>query len=339
MKRCPSCNRTYTDPSLNFCLEDGSPLVPDAGPGSSPGSGGYSTSRDRTPQPTQMFQQQPTLLNQVEPSAQPRQWSPMGEPPKKKSSAVWWILGGIVIAGVLVIGATVMILALASLGSNSNNTNANTNTNRNSNSRVVNRNSNSNSNASNTNSDSTLPSSLVDDFSEVKWGVGSFDYGDIWYDDDEYHMRAKAKSYLVMYAPNNDYNTEDATVRVTTRSVDGIGPSTGYGLIIHGEKSKAGELEDYVLLIYTGSDPQYEILMHKGGQQTTLVPWTKASAIRGGTNTNQLEIRARGTELTFYINGQYVNRLTDSENFKRGVAGFYTSDTADVAFDDLEIKR
>ena len=30
MKRCPTCNRTYTDPSLNFCLEDGTPLTTDA---------------------------------------------------------------------------------------------------------------------------------------------------------------------------------------------------------------------------------------------------------------------------------------------------------------------
>ncbi|HEX8709628.1 MAG TPA: hypothetical protein VF723_15415 [Pyrinomonadaceae bacterium] len=27
MKRCPSCQRTFTDDSLGFCLEDGSPLV------------------------------------------------------------------------------------------------------------------------------------------------------------------------------------------------------------------------------------------------------------------------------------------------------------------------
>ncbi|HKR14462.1 MAG TPA: DUF4440 domain-containing protein [Pyrinomonadaceae bacterium] len=27
MKRCPSCNRTYSDPNLGFCVEDGTPLV------------------------------------------------------------------------------------------------------------------------------------------------------------------------------------------------------------------------------------------------------------------------------------------------------------------------
>ncbi len=30
MKRCPTCQRTYTDESLTFCLEDGSPLLSEA---------------------------------------------------------------------------------------------------------------------------------------------------------------------------------------------------------------------------------------------------------------------------------------------------------------------
>jgi hypothetical protein len=262
-------------------------------------------------------------------------------PPQRKSNAVWWILGGLLVLGIIIVGLVVMILALASMSSNSNeNTNlTNTNaqvSNRNSKANVVNANSNTNTNE---NSSANLPASLTDDFSEAKWGTGNFSFGDIWYDNDEYHMRSKDKTYLVMYAPTNDYNTEDATVSVTARSVDGTSPSSGYGLIVHGEKSKAGALEDYALLIFTGSEPQYEIIKHKDGAQTSVVPWTKSKVIRTGTNTNQLEVRAKGSELTFYINGQYVDRITDSENFKRGVAGLYTSDTPEVAFDDLEIRR
>ena len=327
MKRCPTCQRIYTDASLNFCLEDGTPLLSDAAP---------------SPPPVETYHQQTPLLKQVDPTAQPRQWSPVPPmPPQRKSNAVWWVLGGIIVAGIVVVGAAVMILALASMGSNSN-TNSNGNENlRNANSRA-NRNSNANTNVanvSNTNSTESLPQSLTDDFSQAKWGTGSFPFGDIWYVDDEYHMRSKAKTYLVMYAPSSEYGTGDATVRVTARSVDGTPALTGYGLIVHGEKSKTGALEDYALLIYTGSDPQYEIIKHKAGEQTTVVPWTKSSVIRSGTNSNQLEVRAKGTELSFYINGQYVDRITDTENFKRGVAGLYTSDTADVAFDDLEIER
>ena len=326
MKRCPTCQRTYTDASLNFCLEDGTPLG-EAAP---------------VAPPVEVYRQPAPLVNQLDPTAQPRQWSPMpAMPPQRKSNAVWWVLGGIVAVGIVAVGALVMILALASMGSNSNTSNGNENL-RNGNLRNGNRNSNANANVanvSNENSAESLPKSLTDDFSQAKWGTGSFPFGDIWYADDEYHMRSKAKTYLVMYAPSSEYGTGDATVRVTARSVDGTPALTGYGLIVHGEKSKTGALEDYALLIYTGSDPQYEIIKHKAGEQTTMVPWTKSSVIRSGTNPNQLEVRAKGAELSFYVNGQYVDRITDTENFKRGVAGLYTSDTADVAFDDLEIER
>lgn len=264
----------------------------------------------------------------------PGSWGPGPVMPRKKSNVVWWILGGALVLGVIVVGVAVMILALASMDSNSNANRANAN------SRIPNRNASTpQANVSNVNASPPLPTSFADDFSEAKWGTGNYDFGEIWYADNQYHMRSKEKTYLVMYAPNNDYKTGNATVRVTARSVDGTSPNSGYGLIVHGEKSKTGQLEDYALLIYTGAEPQYEIVKHKGGTQTTIKPWARSKVIRSGTNPNQLEVRARGSELSFYINGQYVDRITDTENFKGGVAGLYTSDTAEIVFDDLEIKR
>jgi len=251
--------------------------------------------------------------------------------PARKSNMVWWVLGGAVVAGVIVVGAAIMILALASMGSNSN-----TNTNRaNTNVRIVNRNTNTNTNV---NAKSNLPASITDDFSQAKWGTGKYDFGEIWYADDQYHMRAKERTYLVMYGPA-DYKTGNATVRVTARSVDGTATQSGFGLIVHGERSTSNQLEDYALLITVGDEPKYEIIKHKNGAQTAIVPWTTSNIIRSGTNPNQLEVRARGSDLTFYINGQYLDRITDTENFKGGVAGLYSSDVAEVAFDDLEIKR
>ena len=347
MKSCPTCSRTYTDASLNFCLEDGTPLVASAAPGFDPNA----TIRYTEPRDTKA----PPPAEAAHPSAPPsyqstapvathgsafgqQQRSTLAGPgaQPKKSSAIWWILGGVVVVGVIVVGAAIMIIAMASMGSNSN-----ANANRaNVNSRIANRNGNANNaNVYNTNSNTNLPSSFTDDFSEAKWGTGNYAFGDIWYADDQYHMRSKAKTYLVMYAPSTDYKTGNATVRVTARSVDGTPPASGFGLIVHGEKSKTGDLEDYALLIYNGAEPQYEIIEHKGGTQKTLVAWTKSKVIRSGSNPNQLEVRAKGSELSFYINGQYVDRITDTENFKGGIAGLYTSDTAEVAFDDLEIKR
>jgi len=368
MKSCPTCNRTYTDASLNFCLEDGTPLTQSApAPGFDPNATiRYTDAREtkppqqpppsvppgsqashqashqsgHQPPPQQSYPSsypasyQPTPPVQSTGSAfgQQQYVPPVMAPPRRKSNAVWWILGSFLVLGVIAVGAVIMIVALANMNANENvNANrANTNT------RNVNRNTNTNTNT-NTNINATLPALLTDDFSEPKWATGNSAFGEIWYADDQYHMRAKEKYYLVMYAPA-EYTTANATVSVTARSVDGTPPSTGYGLIIHGEK-KAGKLEDYALLIYSGDDPKYEIIKHKDDDQKVVVPWTKSSVIRTGTNSNRLEIRARNTEISFYINGQYVDRITDSENFKGGVAGLYTSDVVEVAFDDLEIKR
>lgn len=346
MKSCPTCSRTYTDASLNFCLEDGTPLVASEAPGFDPNATiRYTDPRDTKAPPAELYPAPaPPAYQSTTPAATHgssfggQQHAKLAGPggPARKSSAIWWILGGVLVLGVIAVGVAIMLLALASMGSNSN-----PNSNRaNANSRVPNRNGNANNaNSSNTNSNANLPASLTDNFSEAKWGTGNFAFGDIWYADDQYHMRSKPKTYLVMYAPSPDYKTGNATVRVTARSVDGTPPLTGYGLIVHGEKSKTGQLEDYALLIQNGAEPKYQIIKHKGGAQTEIVGWTPSKVIRSGSNPNQLEVRAKGSELSFYINGQYVDRINDTENFKGGIAGLYTSDTGEVAFDDLEIKR
>lgn len=257
--------------------------------------------------------------------------------PKKKSNAVWWILGGLAAFAIIGIGLLVMIIAIASMTGNTNNNRNIANTNN----RTDNRNINVTANANvseNTNTNS-LPAQFSDDFSQPKWGVGDSKFGRIWYADDEYHMSSKDRTYIVMYAPSDEYDTENATVKVTARSVDGTVPSSGFGLMVHCVQSKAKQLEDYALLIYPSETPQYEVIMHKDGNQSSLVSKTNSSAIRPGPNPNQLEIRIKGTELAFYVNGQYLTRITDTANYRRGRVGLYTSDVNDIAFDDLEIQR
>lgn len=344
MKSCPTCNRSYTDASLNFCLEDGTPLVNAPASGYDPNATiRYTDVRDTNPPPDYSAVPRPPEPPSGGVSPARQQWQPLPSPPaaslspvgRKKSSPVWWILAGLLVLGIIGVGAVIMIIAIASMGTNTNvnanRANTNRNVNRNTNANVTNTNTNTNVNA-------TAPASLSDDFSEEQWGTGSYAFGEMWYADDQYHMRSKEGKYLVMYAPTDEYSTANATVRVTARSVDGSAPTSGFGLIVHGER-KDGNLEDYALLIYNGDSPKYEIIKHKDGKQTEEVAWTDSSVIRTGSNSNQLEVRARGSELTFYINGQYVNRIKDRENFKGGIAGFYTSGTADVAFDDLEIER
>jgi uncharacterized protein YlbG (UPF0298 family) len=330
-------------------LEDGSPLSTDPDLNATVR---YPAARDTAePPPTEIYRPQPQAVSPrptmppPPPPPQPQQWTPpppVARPPKK-SNAVWWILGGLAALFIIGIGVVVMIIALASLGSNTNTTNLNTN-----NTRNENRNSNvtananvSNANLSNVNANANAgpPSSLVDDFSQQKWGTGLSQYGHIWYSDGEYHMSSREKTFVVMYAPSDDYNTENATVKVTARSVDGGVPSAGFGLMVHCAQSKAKQLEDYALLIYPSDQPAYEIVKHKDGVQSSVVTRTNSNLLRSGNAPNLLEVRIRGTELSFYANGQFLTKINDTENYKHGRAGLYTSDVHEVAFDDLSINR
>lgn len=235
-----------------------------------------------------------------------------------------------------------MIIALASLGSNTNTANSNT--------RDANRNANATANTNiantniantniNTNANAALPTSFADDFSQQNWRTATSPYGRVWYANGEYHMVSKERTFVVMYAPSNDYSTENATVKVTARSVDGSVPSSGFGLMVHCVQSKSGQLEDYALLIYPSDDPAYEVIMHKEGKQSTLTERTESDAIRSGSAPNQLEVRIKGNQLSFYANSKFLTTITDRENYRRGRVGFYTSDVFEVAFDDLTIDR
>ncbi len=340
MKRCPQCNRTYTDDALSFCLDDGSPLLSASAPSSDPGATvQYPQSRDTSPQPTIAFNPGPALPPSTPPTPPPA-WTPMPAPATAKRSPWPWILG---IGAVLVfmgIGVVILIFAVASI-TNDNKSNGNSNNN---NSRTANRNTNTNTNK-NTNSDETNSNSrstlatFTDDFSNKTWGTGESQFGNIWYQDEEYHMHATKGGFIVMYAPDKtDYHDENATVRVGLRSIDGTPPLTGYGLVVHGEK-KDGKLEDYGFLIYNGDNPKYKIVLHKAGNETKVADWTPISTIRTGTTPNQLEVRIRDLKLDFYINGQFVTSITDEANYRRGRVGLYTSDVGEVAFDDLEVSK
>src|SRR5262245_50652771 len=123
MKRCPQCNRTYTDDALSFCLDDGSPLVSATAPSSfDPGATVQSPSaRDTSPQPTIAYPGQtptpppPPPHQSSPPPPPPPQWSPMPPATPQKRSVWPWLLG---IGAVLVfmgIGVAILVFAIASV--------------------------------------------------------------------------------------------------------------------------------------------------------------------------------------------------------------------------------
>jgi hypothetical protein len=91
MKRCPSCQRTYTDETLRFCLEDGTTLLSGAATSAAPSDPMAATLLDSSPQNTgsdrsartEVFHSPPTSGNQASPT---RSWGTAGTPQSSPGS-------------------------------------------------------------------------------------------------------------------------------------------------------------------------------------------------------------------------------------------------------------
>ena len=122
MKRCPTCQSTYADDTLRFCLDDGAPLMTENAPvydsGAtlvSPTPGMPQTSDSYRPSPSSDQRTQPIdwrtppTGSAYGPPTQPTYpMIPPGVPPQKRYGAVPWIIGGLLIfffLGVVGIGA------------------------------------------------------------------------------------------------------------------------------------------------------------------------------------------------------------------------------------------
>lgn len=349
MKQCPACNRTYTDDDLLFCLEDGALLQTVGRGGDAPTNFdsdydpnktlAFTPARETSPPPANVYTP-PQASSQPPPVQQSwtptPQYAPMPQvQPAAKSGGKGWII--VAVAAVLVLGIGIVVL-LAIIGKQSSNTNTSSNTGTNTNQVTANKSSNSGSTNVNRGTTTTSSNTFKDDFSTQNWPTGESGYGS-FYQDGEYHMKGRPSLYVFMFPYNTaNYASKDADVKVTARSVDGISPGYGYGLIMDG-KIKDSKLDGYGFLIYTGASPKYEIVRFEGGTPTPVVKWDDAPMLRTGTTPNQIEVRARGSQLSLYLNGQFVKSITDTSDITDGYVGLYTSETNEVAFDDMEISR
>ncbi|CAN5656614.1 hypothetical protein BH18ACI4_BH18ACI4_25510 [soil metagenome] len=105
MKRCPTCNKTFTDPNLSFCLDDGTPLIsvaiPDETTVVAPSSGSA-----RIPPATEAYKPRDWQAADYQPPGFP---TPTAATTRKKA---WpWVAGILVLViGLLGIGIAAAIL-------------------------------------------------------------------------------------------------------------------------------------------------------------------------------------------------------------------------------------
>jgi hypothetical protein len=146
VKRCPTCNKTFTDRNLSFCIEDGTPLVPvDNSPDEitvvSPSA---RDAADRSAGPSSGPDE-----GIVPPYQPPGYYASPGVPPRKRR--IWpWILGLLLVLVLVLVGmgavAWFYFQPLKYVTANTNTSDANANVDR----------GDSNSNLSNSNSNSIV---------------------------------------------------------------------------------------------------------------------------------------------------------------------------------------
>lgn len=313
MKICPKCQKTYADENLNFCLNDGTLLTRTSQPEDALPATVFMS--PPPPDPNNNFSIQSTVQNDWN----KRDQFSMQQPPKKSKTWIWilGILGGLFL---LCGGGLVGFIALvANINENKSNT-------------II-------SEKREISASPSVAPEEKDNFEKIDLSV--FDqkfpeYGSLEYKADELIMSSKRKGTYFVLVPTRNYKTEDAATRITVRNVDEENTRLGFGLVLHSANEPLKQ--DYAFLI-DSENKKYRVVRHKSQKEIDEIQWTKSLAINDGMQKNVLEVRDEGGNMNFFINGESVTTLKNTEGYKGGVTGFYAGDAIPVAFSRLEVSN
>ena len=319
MKICPRCQKTYTDESLNFCLDDGAALSQ------------LNESGDAPPPTVLLNQPRPTnpnepLRNQM--GAQHGGWNNQSQfsmqPPVKSSKSWLWAVGILGVLALMCGGGFIGFLALlANVEDVPDNTD-----------RV---------NLTNTRKtpvpDPTRPPDNRTSTSEINlrgWVKGDTPLGITEYKNGELLMSSKKKDYYYVILGTESDKTQNATTKVSVRNVNAEESSLGFGLIINSNPKPL--INDYAFLI-DSENKRYRVARHLPQKENNLIGWTNSSAIKNGTDENVLEIRDESGQMNFYINGQFITSVKNEDGYADGVFGLYSGDAVRVGFSKFQTSK
>lgn len=328
MKICPKCQKTYNDENLNFCLDDGAVLSQAAAPPQAdklPETVMMSAPRTTSPNqpinnptsPPTWGHQQQQQQSQPNWAATPTYQTPQATQPKSKT---WiWVLG--ILAAVVVVcgGGGIGLIALVANMEPTDQYNGNKT--------VVN------------GDDKKTPVPDKNKFDKIDlsgWTKTNPAYANSEYKNGEFIMGTKEKGYYYVLVATKDYKTDDSITRLTVRNVEEKPTRLGYGLIFHSNPTPL--TQDYGFLI-DADKQRYRVVKHSPGKETDVVKWTKSTVIKNGTQKNVLEVRDSAGEITFYINGQKIDSIKNTDGYEGGVPGVYSGDGVPVGFSDLEVGK
>jgi hypothetical protein len=164
--------------------------------------------------------------------------------------------------------------------------------------------------------------------------------GMAWLANGSYRIAPRqAGQFVAIGAPIVDA-LQDVTVTASFRKVSGP-TGGGYGIIVRDQATTArdGTSQDgryYVLEV--GDKGEVGIWRRDGDHWADLLPWQKSDAVKPGTTTNELTVRANGTRLALSVNGTQVATRTDATFASGGVGLFVGGDGNQVAVERFTVQ-
>jgi hypothetical protein len=149
------------------------------------------------------------------------------------------------------------------------------------------------------------------DLPEGSCQTESYDFGDFYCKDNEYHLVAKGSGSI---ATTNDGDFKNFILQAQMRL---SGEKGAYGVVFRGT-NKQGNTAFYIFEIHP--DGQFRLSYWSTMSDKTLIPWTESAAIKKGEAINILEVIAQDSRLTLFINSQQLASFVDNA-LKTGSAG------------------
>ena len=167
------------------------------------------------------------------------------------------------------------------------------------------------------------------------WPIESYPDKEYAYEDGEYHIRVKATYNFVPWAWISDAGKfTDFALEIDARLVSGSSGSK-YGVVFRVEDN------DHFYRFMIREDGYYTVSKWDNDKWFTLQNWTKSDFINQGNSTNHLLVVCRGSQIKVYVNGYYLDTITDN-SFTRGYVGVMVSSgetDVDAAFDNIKVYR
>ncbi|MBI5293325.1 MAG: hypothetical protein HY872_15730 [Chloroflexi bacterium] len=137
-------------------------------------------------------------------------------------------------------------------------------------------------------------------------------------------------SFRIIGRQGADYFTQ-----VTTTLPRGCGAGDKFGLMF-----RVQDTDNYYVYMID-CDGRYRLARYGSGASTSVVDWTRSSAIKRGRNAvNKLAVLAKGNDLALYVNDTPLTTATESV-YADGRFGLWVgsnvTNNLTVAFDDLEV--